>query len=742
MTTSHILSAADPAGMNGASNHSNSNNNINNMTGVNADNNSVGGALHNGTNNTNGGGHSGAHSPHHAHHNMAANSSGSNGVNVGNTGGMSGSMNQLGGSLAANRSPGMERNLHVSLDDRELWLRFQNLTNEMIVTKNGRRMFPVVKISTSGLDPAAMYTVLLEFVQVDTHRWKYVNGEWCHADFLQVPGGKAEVPPANPIYVHPESPNFGAHWMKEPISFAKVKLTNKTNGNGQIMLNSLHKYEPRVHLVRVGSEQRHVVTYAFPETQFIAVTAYQNEEVTSLKIKYNPFAKAFLDAKRPDTLYSHEAPYGWLIPPPTHYTSVAQAPPPPPPSLAVSNTPLGMSCDRYGRALNTRGMATHSARASPYARPRLASSTPGTSSPGPVGAGVINGSAGSASPPQQPPSAPHTPTSMQSTHTNNMSAGASNAGLTSSASAVGTFSGFTSSYSQSSFMPVEPSSSMFSYAGSWQSNGGYWGTPAAVPAVPPTAVPVNVTQNSSNGSGSIARSMSAHNSPSPTNGASPNYTSPSPGYTIHHLTSHPSHQYNVAQSAAVAAHAADMYQSAAPTQSYAAPPTHQVYHPTPTSPPHQLYTNVLNAPTALSYAGGSWHNGGGAEYGLYQNAAYGYQPEYIPLVSDLGYTTHPLEPVEVPKSFEDSQAAIYKSPHQTGGDGAGSSVLTLECTNLKEHSSSVAVKLETLDASVVAASHERGAAVATAAEVVAATASQNTPSGAWTPLTPPQSALQ
>jgi len=39
-------------------------------------------------------------------------------------------------------------------------------------------MFPVVKISASGLDPAAMYTVLLEFVQIDSHRWKYVNGEW------------------------------------------------------------------------------------------------------------------------------------------------------------------------------------------------------------------------------------------------------------------------------------------------------------------------------------------------------------------------------------------------------------------------------------------------------------------------------------------------------------------------------------------------------------------------------------
>lgn len=40
----------------------------------------------------------------------------------------------------------MERNLMVNLDDRELWCRFQNLTNEMIVTKNGRRMFPVVSV--------------------------------------------------------------------------------------------------------------------------------------------------------------------------------------------------------------------------------------------------------------------------------------------------------------------------------------------------------------------------------------------------------------------------------------------------------------------------------------------------------------------------------------------------------------------------------------------------------------------
>ncbi|XP_059841333.1 T-box transcription factor T isoform X3 [Hypanus sabinus] len=183
-----------------------------------------------------------------------------------------------------------ERELKVNLEDLDLWLKFKELTNEMIVTKNGRRMFPVLKVNVSGLDPNAMYSFVLDFVAADNHRWKYVNGEW-------VPGGKPEPQAPSCVYIHPDSPNFGAHWMKAPVSFSKVKLTNKLNGGGQIMLNSLHKYEPRIHIVRVGGPQRMISGHSFPETQFIAVTAYQNEEITALKIKYNPFAKAFLDSK-------------------------------------------------------------------------------------------------------------------------------------------------------------------------------------------------------------------------------------------------------------------------------------------------------------------------------------------------------------------------------------------------------------------------------------------------------------
>ncbi|XP_076336295.1 T-box transcription factor T-like isoform X2 [Tachypleus tridentatus] len=154
-------------------------------------------------------------------------------------------------------------------------------------------MFPVVQLRLSGLEPRGMYSIYLEFVQLSGHRWKYMNGDW-------VPGGKAEPAPQQAVYIHPESPNFGSHWMESSVSFAKVKLTNKPSApQGQIVLNSLHKYEPRVHIVKVTTEDdgQHVGTFNFAEAEFVAVTAYQNEEVTALKIRHNPFAKAFLDGR-------------------------------------------------------------------------------------------------------------------------------------------------------------------------------------------------------------------------------------------------------------------------------------------------------------------------------------------------------------------------------------------------------------------------------------------------------------
>ncbi|BFZ18294.1 hypothetical protein BsWGS_21333 [Bradybaena similaris] len=62
----------------------------------------------------------------------------------------------------------------------------------------------------------------------------------------------------------------------------------------------MHKYQPRLHIVRapdlVSLPFSAWKTITFEETAFIAVTAYQNEKITQLKIDNNPFAKGFRDS--------------------------------------------------------------------------------------------------------------------------------------------------------------------------------------------------------------------------------------------------------------------------------------------------------------------------------------------------------------------------------------------------------------------------------------------------------------
>lgn len=59
----------------------------------------------------------------------------------------------------------------------------------------------------------------------------------------------------------------------------------------QIILNSMHKYQPRIHIVKkrdnineatsiTNLDAEEFRTFVFPETVFIAVTAYQNQLVS------------------------------------------------------------------------------------------------------------------------------------------------------------------------------------------------------------------------------------------------------------------------------------------------------------------------------------------------------------------------------------------------------------------------------------------------------------------------------
>ncbi|XP_030644975.1 eomesodermin homolog a isoform X2 [Chanos chanos] len=170
----------------------------------------------------------------------------------------------------------------------------------MIITKQGRRMFPFLSFNITGLNLTAHYNVFVEIVLADPNHWRFQGGKW-------VTCGKADNNmQGNKVYVHPESPNTGAHWMRQEISFGKLKLTNNKGANNNntqmIVLQSLHKYQPRLHIVEVTedgvedmSNEAKTQTFTFPENQFIAVTAYQNTDITQLKIDHNPFAKGFRD---------------------------------------------------------------------------------------------------------------------------------------------------------------------------------------------------------------------------------------------------------------------------------------------------------------------------------------------------------------------------------------------------------------------------------------------------------------
>ncbi|KXJ75643.1 hypothetical protein RP20_CCG011348 [Aedes albopictus] len=179
----------------------------------------------------------------------------------------------------------------IKLQNKELWSQFHRIGTEMIITKSGRRMFPSMRLSINGLEADENYCVLIEMIPISDCRFKFSGSQW-------VPAGGAEPQSPQRMYLHPDSPALGSHWTSQPVVFNKVKLTNNTlDSNGHIVLTSMHKYQPRIHIIKTSDPSQipwsPQSAFTFPETEFVAVTAYQNDRITKLKIDHNPFAKGF-----------------------------------------------------------------------------------------------------------------------------------------------------------------------------------------------------------------------------------------------------------------------------------------------------------------------------------------------------------------------------------------------------------------------------------------------------------------
>ncbi|NXW99553.1 TBX22 factor, partial [Larus smithsonianus] len=163
-----------------------------------------------------------------------------------------------------------EAGVQVELQGSELWRRFHEIGTEMIITKAGRRMFPSVRVKVKGLEPLKQYYIAIDVVPVDSKRYRYVY----HSSQWMVAGNTDHSCITPRLYIHPDSPCSGETWMRQIISFDRVKLTN-------------NEMDDKGH-VGVGQPRRDIPTAPFsPKSQ-----------ITKLKIDRNPFAKGFRDPGR------------------------------------------------------------------------------------------------------------------------------------------------------------------------------------------------------------------------------------------------------------------------------------------------------------------------------------------------------------------------------------------------------------------------------------------------------------
>uniref|UniRef100_A0A3Q1JX18 T-box domain-containing protein n=1 Tax=Anabas testudineus TaxID=64144 RepID=A0A3Q1JX18_ANATE len=184
------------------------------------------------------------------------------------------------------------KGVRVTLDNNSMWNEFYRCKTEMILTKQGSRMFPYCRFRISGLNPSRKYSLIMDILPLDNSRYKWTGKSWQVA-------GKAECHVKNEPFAHPESPSTGQHWMQNPVSFYKLKLTNNiSDQDGNTIIHPMHRYLPRLYVVQTEKAAKDiklkgpsVVTFTFPQTEFMAVTAYQNSQFSQLKVDYNPFAK-------------------------------------------------------------------------------------------------------------------------------------------------------------------------------------------------------------------------------------------------------------------------------------------------------------------------------------------------------------------------------------------------------------------------------------------------------------------
>ncbi|KAI9015462.1 hypothetical protein DFJ74DRAFT_644965 [Hyaloraphidium curvatum] len=200
----------------------------------------------------------------------------------------------------------------VTLLDWDIWNSFHRVVNEVIVSRPGRCLFPVPAYGLTGLKEGSSYSFGLDLAFVDDQSYRFDGStrKWA-ANGARDPGDSDAH-----FFLHPKSPQTGAAWMKDGVSFPQVRVTNDplnaqlaanrprgspASASPAFLLRTFGKYHPRLHAIEhlpTGGERRTIHT--FDVTEFIALSHYLNLELKHLKTAKNPNAHAARKLRQQD----------------------------------------------------------------------------------------------------------------------------------------------------------------------------------------------------------------------------------------------------------------------------------------------------------------------------------------------------------------------------------------------------------------------------------------------------------
>lgn len=72
--------------------------------------------------------------------------------------------------------------------------------------------------------------------KIPIRSWRFLNGSW------QKGSSSEDNADQRHVFVHFTSPAPGSQWMQEPVSFAKLKLSNRENGSQKVSILNTNSF--------------------------------------------------------------------------------------------------------------------------------------------------------------------------------------------------------------------------------------------------------------------------------------------------------------------------------------------------------------------------------------------------------------------------------------------------------------------------------------------------------------------